>query len=80
MSSHYIVICWGTSALEVHHFDNNGFRSRGTVNINLYQRSIHIIRNVKVTSTSSNGSANYHPIYLNTHVYTLPIRDVAVKV
>ena len=33
MSSDYTAICWGTWALEVHHFDNNGFRSRETVNI-----------------------------------------------
>ena len=26
-------------------------------------RSFHIMRNVKVTSTSRNGSETYHPIY-----------------
>ena len=34
-------------------------------------RWIHIIRNVKVTSTSHNGPENYHPIYFNTHGHTL---------
>ena len=33
MSSHYTAICWWIWVLEVHHFDNNGFRSRETVNI-----------------------------------------------
>ena len=36
MSSDYTAACCGTYALEIHNFDNNGFRSQ-TVNIKLYQ-------------------------------------------